>query len=77
MYNYNSLTDEILQYKRFLVYKYKTDEIVIKEIAKFLNDNNVSVITKEVSQMYARMNPNLSCNTIARNMGVFRDFAII
>lgn len=74
MYNYNSLTDEFLQYKRFLGYKYKTEEIVIKEIAKFLNDNNVSVITKEVSKMYARMNLNLSCNTIARNMGVFREF---
>ena len=36
MYNYNKLFLEFLQYKRFLGYKYRTDEIVLKEIVKYL-----------------------------------------
>lgn len=74
MCNYHTLGNDFLQYKRFLGYKYKTDEIVIKEIVKYLENNNVNVITKEVIENYARINSNLSSNTIARNMGVFREF---
>ena len=74
MCNYHTLGNNFLQYKRFLGYKYKTDEIVIKEIVKYLENNNVNVITKEVVENYARINRNLSSNTIARNMGVFREF---
>ena len=75
MCNYHTLGIDFLQYKRFLGgYKYKTDEIVIKEIVKYLENNNVNVIAKEVIENYARINSNLSSNTIARNMGVFREF---
>lgn len=74
MCNYHTLGNDFLQYKRFLGYKYKTDEIVIKEIIKYLENNNINIITKEIVEDYARINSNLSPNTIARNMGVFREF---
>ena len=74
MCNYHTLGNVFLQYKRFLGYKYKTDEIVIKEIIKYLENNNINIITKEIVEDYARINSNLSPNTIARNMGVFREF---
>ena len=74
MCNYNTIFDEFIQFKRFLGYKYKTDEIVINEIKDYLIKNNITKITKEVTEDYARINPNLSSNTIARNMGVFREF---
>ena len=32
MYDYNTILDEFIQFKHFLGYKYKTDEIVINEI---------------------------------------------
>ena len=73
MCNYHTLGNDFLQYKRFLGYKYKTDEIVIKEIIKYLENNNINIITKEIVEDYARINSNLSPNTIARNMGVFRE----
>lgn len=74
MCNYNTIFDEFIQFKRFLGYKYKTDEIVINEIKDYLIKNNITKIAKEVTEDYARINPNLSSNTIARNMGVFREF---
>lgn len=74
MYDYNKLFLDFLQYKRYLGYKYKTDEIVLKEIVKYLIENNIKIITKEVIEDYARLNSNLNSNTIARNIGVFREF---
>lgn len=74
MREYNIIFDEFIQFKRFLGYKYKTDEIVINEIKNYLIKNNITKITKEVTENYARENLNLSINTIARNMGVFREF---
>ncbi len=74
MYDYNTIFDEFIQFKHFLGYKYKTDEIVINEIKKYLIENNITEITKEVTETYARLNSNISANTIARNMGVFREF---
>lgn len=74
MREYNTIFDEFIQFKHFLGYKYKTDEIVIKEIIKYLENNNINIITKEIVEDYARINSNLSPNTIARNMGVFREF---
>ena len=74
MQEYNTLFKEFIQYKHFCDYKYKTDEIVLKEIITYLIQNNIVKITKEVTLDYARINSNLSSNTIARNMGVFREF---
>ena len=74
MREYNTIFDEFIQFKRFLGYKYRTDEIVIYEIKNYLIENNVTKITKDITEDYARINPNLSFNTIARNMGVFREF---
>lgn len=74
MYNYNTLALAFLQYKNALGYKYKTEKIVLKEIVNYLENNNIQVITKEVTEEYARINLNLTSNTIARNMGVFREF---
>ena len=74
MYNYNTLSEQFLQYKKYLGYKYKTDELVIKEIVKYLTDNNIKIITKEVVENYVRLNENLSQNTIARNISTFRSF---
>lgn len=74
MHNYNTLSQEFLQYKRYLGYKYKTDEIVIKEIVKYLNDFNIGIITKEVVENYVRLNNNLTQNAIARNISTFRSF---
>lgn len=74
MQDYNTLFKEFIQYKRFCGYKYKTGEIVLKEIITYLIQNNIVKITKEVTLDYARINSNLSSNTIARNMGVFREF---
>ena len=74
MREYNTIFDEFIQFKRFLGYKYKTDEIVIKGIKNYLIKNNITKITKEVTEAYARLNTNLSSNTLARNMGVFREF---
>ena len=74
MYNYNTLSQKFLQYKRYLGYKYKTDETVIKEIVKYLNNFNIDIITKEVVENYVRLNNNLTQNTIARNISTFRSF---
>ena len=74
MYNYNTLSKDFLQYKKFLGYKYKTDSIIIKEIVKYLNDNNIDIITKEVVENYVRLNKNLTHNTISRNISTFRAF---
>ena len=73
MQDYNTLFNDFLQYKHFLGYKYGSDEIILKEIITYLTENNITKITKEVTEAYARINPNLSSNTIARNMGVFRE----
>lgn len=73
MYSYNTLINDFLQYKRFLGYKYRTDEIILNEIKNFLIDNNIEIITKEVIERYARINLNLSSNCLARNMGTFRE----
>ena len=75
MYDYNKLFLDFLQYKHYLGYKYKTDEIVLKEIVKYLTENNIEIITKAVIEDYARLNSNLNSNTIARNMGVFRELS--
>lgn len=74
MYNYNNLSLDFLQYKNYLGYSYKTDTIVLKGIVKFLTDNNVDIITKEVVEQYARLNPNLNTNTLVRNISTFREF---
>ena len=74
MHEYNTIFNEFIQFKHFLGYKYKTDEIIINEIKNYLIENNIAKITKEVTEAYARINPNVSSNTIARNMGVFREF---
>lgn len=74
MYNYNTLINEFLQYKRFLGYKYNTDEIVLKEIVKYLTENNINIITKEVVENYVRLNNNLNSNTISRNISTFKEF---
>ena len=73
MYNYNTIIQEFLQYKKFLGYTYRSDEIILKEIANYLISNNIEIITKEVVENYARINPNLSANTIARNMSTFKE----
>ena len=74
MYKYNTLVLDFLQYKRNLGYKYRSEEIILKEIAKYLSDNDVTVITKEITEKYARINENISQNTLARNMGICREF---
>lgn len=74
MYNYNTLILDFLQYKRSLGYKYNSDEMIIKEIAKYLASNNIKEITKDVTENYARINKNINSNTLARNMSVFREF---
>ena len=74
MYNYNTLSEEFLQYKNYLGYKYKSDSIIIKEIVKYLNDNKIDIITKEVVENYVRLNKNLTQNTIARNISTFKAF---
>ena len=74
MYKYNTLILDFLQYKRNLGYKYRSEEIILKEIAKYLSNNDVTIITKEITEKYARNNENISQNTLARNMGVFREF---
>lgn len=76
MYNYNTLGENFLQYKRFLGYSYKTEEVVIKEIVDYLTFNKIEEITKNVTQNYARNNQNIASNTLARNMGTFREFCI-
>lgn len=74
MYNYNTLISSFLQYKRSIGYKYKTDEIILKNIANFLIDNNVTEITRDITERFARINENINQNTLARNMNVFREF---
>ena len=74
MYNYNTLCEDFFQYKQFLGYKYKTDKVVLNEIRDYLIKNNISEITKETIENFARINANISSNTLARNMGVFREF---
>lgn len=71
MQDYHTLSQAFLQQKQFLGYRYKTEEIVLKEIVTFLNERD---ITKEVTEEYARINQNRHSNTIARNMGVLREF---
>ena len=73
MYDYNTIFTEFIQFKHFLGYKYKTEEIQINTIKNYLIENNITKITKEVTETYARLNPNLSSNALARNMCVFRE----
>lgn len=74
MYKYDILILEFMQYKRNLGYKYQSAEIVLKEIVKYLFENNVTTITKEITERYARHNENIKSNTLAKNMGIFREF---
>jgi integrase len=76
MYNYNTLKDEFLQYKHFLGVKYNTELIIMNDIVNYLIENKIEIITNEVTKNYIRRNPNISSNTIARNMGVFREFCL-
>ena len=71
MQDYHTLSQSFLQQKQFLGYRYKTEELVLKEIVTFLGNRE---ITKEVTEEYARINRNRHSNTIARNMGVLREF---
>lgn len=73
MQKYDTIINDFLQYKHFLGYKYKTDSIILKEILNYLRENEIEKITKEATENYARINNNLDTNTIARNMGVFRE----
>ncbi len=74
MNNWQELGENFIKQKQFLGYKYKTEIIVIRCITNFLIKENVEAITKEITEKYARINLNLSSNTIARNMGVMREF---
>ena len=74
MNNWERLGKNFIKQKQYLGYKYKTDSTVITEITTYLTDEKVKTITKEVTEKYARLNLNLKSNTIARNMGVFREF---
>ena len=38
----NTIFDEFIQFKHFLGYKYKTDEIVINEIKNYLIEHNIT-----------------------------------
>jgi len=71
--DYN-LCNKFIKYKKYMGYKYKTETIVMNEIKKYLENNNIEIITKEVIENYARINPNLKPNTLARNVGIFREF---
>lgn len=73
MHDYNTIIFDFIQYKHYLGYKYKTDEIVLNQIKKYLLENNVEIITREVTENFARINQNLDSNTISRNMNVFRE----
>ena len=74
MNNWQELGENFIKQKQFLGYKYRTETIVIRCITNFLMEENVEAITKKVTEKYARINLNLSSNTIARNMGVMREF---
>ena len=74
MNNWQELGNNFIKQKRYLGYKYKTDNNVIKSITIFLEKENVTNINKDVVDKYVRLNPNISSNTLARNIGVFREF---
>lgn len=38
--------------------------------------HNITIITRNVIERYSKLNPNLSPNTLARNINVFREFCI-
>ena len=59
MQDYHTLSQAFLQQKQFLGYRYKTEEIVLKEIVTFLNDRE---ITKE-------MDPRAFITLIDRELG--------
>lgn len=46
MQDYNTLFKEFIQYKHFCGYKYKTGEIVLKEIITYLIQNNIRLLAK-------------------------------
>ena len=72
--NWEELGNSFINQKQFLGYKYKTDLYIIKEIVKFLTNENVIKISKETIDNYAKINPNIKVNTIARNINVFKEF---
>lgn len=74
MHNYDTLIKDFVQYKKILGYKYETEFVVLNRIKKYLIKNNINNITRETTENYARINPNLSINTISRDMRVFREF---
>lgn len=75
MHNYDTLSEEFLQYKKSLGYKYN-ETTRMNEIKRFLKKNKVKTITKDVIEKYAKLNPNRKQNTVARNLGLFREFCI-
>lgn len=76
MYDYSTIITDFIQYKHFLGYKYRTDKIILNQIKNYLIDNKVGIITREVIEGYVKLNPNLNTNTIARKIGVFREFCV-
>ena len=74
MTNWQELGNNFIKQKRYLGYKYKTDSIVIKSITMFLENEKVIKVDKDVVNKYVKLNPNISSNTLARNIGVFREF---
>ena len=74
MNNWEELGKRFIKQKQYLGYKYRTSSIVVMEITTYLTNEKIEIITKEVTEKYARINSNLRSNTIARNMGVFREF---
>ena len=72
--NWQELGNNFIKQKRYLGYKYKTDSIVIKSITTFLEKEEITDINKDVIDKYAKLNSNISKNTLARNIGVFREF---
>lgn len=72
--NWQELGNNFIKQKRYLGYKYKTDSKVIKSITIFLEKENITEINKDVIDKYAKLNSNISKNTLARNIGVFREF---
>ena len=72
--NWEELGNNFIKQKQRLGYKYNTDTIVMKEITQFLREEKISKITKDTVEKYAKLNSNRKSNTIARNIGVFREF---
>ena len=70
------MSEKFIKQKRYLGYKYSSDEIILKEFIKLLKEKNIEIITKEVIEDYVKHNLNYKPTTVNRNISTIKEFCL-